>query len=70
TVKIVGFIRRGHLYEKFSETHVEQSYSEEQIYRLLEGAGFWVEGEYHCFSFEPPVRDTNRIMWVARLRKN
>lgn len=66
TVKIVGFIRRDGLYEKFSETHVEQSYTEEQVYRNLEKAGFWVEGEYGCFGFEPPVMDTARIMWVAR----
>lgn len=68
TVKIVGFIRRGHFYEKFTETHSEQSYSEEQLYRLLEEAGFWVEGEYECFTFAPPTRDTKRIMWVARRR--
>jgi SAM-dependent methyltransferase len=66
TVKMTGFVRRGKLFERFTEVHCEQSYSEQQMYGLLQRAGFYIEGEYDCFHLDPPNRETKRIMWVAR----
>jgi SAM-dependent methyltransferase len=66
TVRMTGFVRRGKLFERFTEVHCEQSYSEQQMYGLLQRAGFYLEGEYDCFHMDPPNRETKRIMWVAR----
>jgi hypothetical protein len=67
TVHIVGFVREENgRYKRFDEHHAEMAYENEQIRKTLTAAGLQVEAAYQCFSFDPPVADTRRIMWVAR----
>ena len=66
SVTVTCFQRVGDLYRKIVERHTEQAYPREQIATLLADAGFWVEGNYDCFSLDPPTPSSNRIMWAAR----
>jgi len=65
---LTAFERRGELYERIVEEHVEQAYPPEEVANLLTDAGFAVEACYDCFTFDPPGEETFRIMWVARKR--
>ncbi|MCG2769996.1 MAG: class I SAM-dependent methyltransferase [Chloroflexota bacterium] len=65
TISVTGFVRRGTLYERFSETHIEQAYSENEIRSAISVAGLRLVACYDCFDFDPPAEDCSRIMWVA-----
>lgn len=65
-VVVTCFQRTNDLYCKIVEKHIEQAYPREQIATLLTDAGFHLEAQYDCFSFEQPTPTTLRIMWVAR----
>jgi hypothetical protein len=64
-VTVTGFVRRGELYERFSETHLEQAYTEGQIEAALLASGLNLVASYDCFGFDSPGEDSTRIMWVA-----
>jgi len=59
-------VKRGRHWERFDEEHVERSYSNADIKRLLRESGFIVRGFFDCLSFESPGRETYRICAVAR----
>jgi len=63
---ITGFVRRGDLYERFVEEHVEQGYTVEEISDALHSAGLSVVAMYDCFAFNPPSAESRRILWVAQ----
>ena len=65
TVKMVAFVRRGELYERLEETHVERAYPERTVVTAMERAGLEVQGRYECFTFDPPGSRTPRILWLA-----
>jgi len=65
-VTVTCFERVGDFYRKLIEHHTEQAYPPEQIATLLTDVGFQVEGEYDCFSLDPPTDSSYRIMWAAR----
>jgi ubiquinone/menaquinone biosynthesis C-methylase UbiE len=64
-VKVTGFVRRGRLYEKFTEVHVEQAYTQDQIRDAIESAGLRTVACYDCFTLDPATDDCSRIMWIA-----
>jgi SAM-dependent methyltransferase len=64
-VTVTGFVRRGDLYERFSETHLERAYSESQIQSALDASGLNLVAHYDCFALEFPDEESTRIMWVA-----
>jgi len=64
-INVTGFVRRGRLYERFSETHTEQAYSENEVRGAISAAGLRVLACYDCFDFDRPAEDCSRIMWVA-----
>ena len=64
-VTVTGFVRRGDLYERFSETHLERAYSESQIEAALGTSGLNLVARYDCFDLGPPDEESTRIMWVA-----
>lgn len=66
TAVVTCFRRVGDLYRKIVESHTEQAYPSEQVATLLTDAGFRVEAQYDCFTFDEPTPSTQRIMWVAR----
>ena len=64
-ISVTGFVRRGTLHERFSETHIEQAYSEDKIMSAISAAGLNLVACYDCFDFDPPAKDCSRIMWIA-----
>jgi len=65
-VTITGFIKRGELYERFIETHVQRAYADGEIDASLGGVGLEVVGKYACFTFDAPREDSIKVMWVAK----
>lgn len=65
-VTLTGFVRKGELYEKFTERHREKHYAREEIEPLLAAAGFELLDVFHSFTLEPPNPATRRIFYVAR----
>jgi SAM-dependent methyltransferase len=63
------FVKKGRLYERFTENHWERGYPNATVRRLLNASGFTVKGLYRCHTFERPDRTTNRICVVARKAK-
>ncbi len=68
-VTLTGFVRKGELYEKFTEVHQEKHYSRELIEPLLVAAGFELLDIFHGFTMEPPGPATRRAFYVARKPK-
>jgi len=60
------FIRTEHHWRRYDEIHRERGYSNTSIRAMLHDARLQVRGFYRCFSFEKPVRTTNRICVAAR----
>lgn len=60
------FVKRGKLWERFDEEHIERAYDNRTVLRLLREVGFQVKGFYRCFSFEKPKKGTYRICCVAK----
>jgi len=66
TVTITGFVRRGDLYERFQEEHVQRGYTPAEVAAALARAGLHTVAQYECFSFDDPGPASQRIMYVAR----
>ena len=62
----INFVKKGKLWERFDEVHVERAYDNDKIQAMLRNAGFEVMGYYRCFSFLKATRNTYRICGVAR----
>ena len=57
-------------YMRFDETHIQKSYSTEQIEKLLDGCGFALLEAQEAFTGEDPGPECERIQYVARKRRN
>jgi SAM-dependent methyltransferase len=65
-VTLTGFVRKGDLYEKFTEVHREKHHAREEIEPLLAAVGFELLDVFHSFTLEPPNPLTRRAFYVAR----
>jgi SAM-dependent methyltransferase len=68
TLVFHGFIRRGDVWERFRETHVERGYPVAQIRELLQQAGLTPLAVYDAYA-EPaaePGPETTRVLVVAQ----
>ncbi len=63
------FVRKGRLWDRFTEVHTERAYPNSIIRKLLREAGFAVRAIYRCRTFEKPTRDCYRICVVARKKR-
>ncbi|MFB0533728.1 MAG: class I SAM-dependent methyltransferase, partial [Anaerolineae bacterium] len=68
TLVFHGFIRRGEVWERFTETHVERGYPVAEIRALLEQVGLTVLTIYdaHAEDATDPGPKTSRVLVVAR----
>ncbi|MCL6610078.1 MAG: methyltransferase domain-containing protein [Peptococcaceae bacterium] len=66
TVDLTCFLKEGHLYRKFSETHRERGYEPEEVVARLTEAGFKTLAVYDAFTFNPPRRESRRHFYAAR----
>ncbi|UCD64773.1 MAG: class I SAM-dependent methyltransferase [Candidatus Zixiibacteriota bacterium] len=60
------FRKKGKLWERFDEVHVERAYDNRIIMKALRDSGFRIMGFYRCFSFEKPRRGTYRICGIGK----
>jgi SAM-dependent methyltransferase len=68
SVRTTFFVKRGKLWERFDETHVERGYSLKDLRAMLRAGGFEVRAMYKCATFERATDKTNRVCVVARKR--
>ena len=59
------FIKKGDLFERFDETHIQRAHSEKEILNWLSDCGFSAEA-YDCFTRSDALPDSERIQFVAR----
>ena len=60
------FVKRGELYERFEERHLQRAYSVGEITALLKKAGFTSVDTYGELSFDKPKESEERIVFAAR----
>jgi predicted TPR repeat methyltransferase len=60
------FVRKGKLWERFDEIHLERAYPNEQIAAMLAAVGFEEVELFKCHTFRRPTKSTYRICGVAR----
>ena len=51
--------------EEFRETHQQRAYSEEEIYEMLDLAGFEDLRAYHSYTLNPPRPKSDRLHYTA-----
>ena len=59
------FVRRGDMYERFEERHLQRGYSERELRYLLDRAGFSNISVYGELSFKAPEKDCGRMVFVC-----
>lgn len=67
TLRLTGFVRRGELWERFEEEHVQRAYDVEEIEALLGGAGFEYE-QLSGYWEATDVKRPDRVFYLARPR--
>lgn len=60
------FTRKGKVYRRFEERHLQRAWKEEEIIYLLKKAGFTRVDVYGELSFEKPKKEAERIVFAAR----
>lgn len=63
------FNRRGELWERTSEEHLEYAHTDLDLRKALENNGFEVLAVYDQFAFSPPEAESERIFYVARRKE-
>lgn len=58
------------VYYRSSESFCERAYTDEQICKMLNNAGFEVVGVYGDLSFNAPKADEQRVIYAARMNKS
>ena len=53
-------------YVKYTDSHMERAYSENELKTALEGAGFEILGTFGDMSFDAPKENEERIYFVAK----
>lgn len=66
SINLTGFFKEGSHYKKFSETHQEKAYSQEEIKSCLSEAGFTLLGSFDAFKLAPAHEQSIRIFYVAQ----
>lgn len=60
------FVRDGEKYSRFEERHLQRGWSEKQLRTMLCFAGFTDITVYDELSFQPPRRESERIIFVCK----
>lgn len=65
SMELSFFKRRGGVYERFDETHIQRAHSVRELISWLEETGFTAEA-YSCFTREKPKDNDERIQFAAK----
>lgn len=60
------FVKGRYGYKRFEERHLQHAYTEKEIRYLLKKAGFLSVDTYNAMTFEPPEKESERIVFVCR----
>ncbi|TGY44411.1 class I SAM-dependent methyltransferase [Clostridium sartagoforme] len=63
------FVKKGELYERFEEEHLERAYTEEFIEKTLNDTGFKIIGKYDGYSTNKVNDKTERIVYIVKSNK-
>lgn len=66
TLDLFGYDEDDDCYDRMSEQFCERAYSDDDITKMAEQAGFEVLHRYQENSFDPPVADTQRVVYVLK----
>lgn len=61
------FVKAKHGYDRFGERHIQRAYSEEEIKKIFNKAGFSEVDAFSPLSFDNPKKDDMRIVFAARV---
>lgn len=60
------FVKRGELYERFEEEHLERAYTEKEVEKYLEKANLKVIAKYDGYTNNSVQANSERIVYVAK----
>ena len=60
------FVKDGDKYSRFEERHIQRAHSVSELTSLLKKAGFETVDTYDELTFNPPKKDSERIVFVCR----
>lgn len=60
------FLRKGDIYERYSEEFSERAYTDEELENALKNAGFETVAVYGDMTFDAPEPDEERKIFIAR----
>lgn len=63
------FIKRGDLYERFDEEHIERAYEVNYLEEVLNSVGLEIIKIYDNYSYESVQATTERIVFIVKKRK-
>ena len=64
-MELTCFVKNGTQYDRFQETHLQRSYTEEELKKALLKAGFGDVRAYDAFTRDPVRKDSERIQFAA-----
>lgn len=65
--RITGFTKKGKLYQKFQEEHIERGYRPQEIEELLEKVGFFSK-KYDGNKLIRPSKKSGRLLYLCTIR--
>ena len=60
------FVRRGDMYERFEERHLQRGWSCKEMTKMLKKAGFSDISVYNELTFDMPKSDSERLVFVCK----
>ncbi len=64
-MELTGFVKNGAQYDRFTETHLQRSYTVDELRKALGEAGFTDIHAYDAFTRDPVKRNSERIQFTA-----
>lgn len=68
-LNLTFFVRKGALYERFTEQQIQRAYKIEEITRALQSCGFAKPCVYEAFLKRAPTDESERIQFLARKKQ-
>lgn len=60
------FVKKGDLYERFEEEHLEKAYTDDYIKQIIKSSGLKLLGSYDGYSNNEISEETERIMYICK----
>lgn len=65
-IELDFFEKDGSVYRRFTDKFSERAYSDDELTSMLKDSGFEVVARYGDMTFDPPVSDEQRVVYIAR----